>query len=71
MKGPFDLPRTIAAGESFACGGEVTFTVLADVTLEDNEGNAIGSYTVGDTYQGRLPKSTYVVSAGLLKLWEA
>lgn len=69
MLSEYDKPRTLVAGDSFNGGGQITFTVLADAVISDGEGNIIGSYVAGNSYQSNVPKSNFVVTSGSIKLW--
>ncbi len=60
---------TLTPGDKIAGNRDVTITIITDAVLEDEEGNVVNSYSAGVTYQGYLPKGTFTVKSGTLKLW--
>jgi hypothetical protein len=63
-------PVTYQIGDIITGGGLITLTPLGASSLLDGEGNVLGQYAIGGSFQGVLPKGPFTVAGAAIKIWE-
>lgn len=60
---------TYTAGDTIPGNRIIRFTVITNAVLTDGEGNTFGSYEAGTSVEGLLPRGTFTLSSGSIKVW--